>query len=125
MSKYDVYAYDGRIVCRLNKHLAEYQKVTDEQLCALKVTHQLKESLFNIAKNTNNSLALKALAAVFDKLEFEQQKLWNFGEDANHHYFFDFPGCTCPRLDNLERLGHEGKVYSGNCPIHGDNVKKC
>jgi hypothetical protein len=117
--KYVVLGMDGKTLTTLNTGLAQRQKVTDEQLDALKLSHQLRWMLFETAKLTKEPLRLKMLAALFDALEFEQQKLWNFPQDGNYHRFFDFPGCKCPRMDNIDALGTPYKITVENCPIHG------
>ena len=118
--KYDVLGPDGQVLTRLNARLAIKKGVNDEQLEALKMSHQLRWMLFEAAKKSlDEPLKLKMLAAMFDSLEDEQQTLWNFGADPNFHRFFDFPCCKCPKIDNAERLGTPYKIYAGNCPIHG------
>lgn len=111
---------DGEIITRLNGNLAIRQNVTDEQLDALKLSHQLRHKLFKMAKAVlDQPLKLKMLANVFDALETEQQKLWNFETNPNMHMFFTFPGCACPVMDNRERFGTPYKIINDNCPIHG------
>lgn len=119
---YKVYGPDGEVLCYLNDRLAIRQGITDEQLEALKVTHQLKHMLFEAAKKyLERPTTLRMLAASFDSLETEQQKLWNFNPDPSFHRFFDFPGCTCPKIDNAERLGIPQKIHSLSCSIHNDH----
>jgi hypothetical protein len=118
---YSVIDSDGEIVTHLNKNLAIKQKVTDEQLEALKLSHLLRSFLFDTAeKSLSEPLKLQMLANVFDSLETEQQKLWNFEQNPDMHMFFNFPGCLCPKMDNRERLGTPYKIINHNCPIHGE-----
>ena len=117
--KYTVMGIDGKPLTRLNEGLAKRQKITDEQLEALKLSHQLRWMLFETAKATKEPTQLKMLAAVYDALEFEQQALWNFPRDPNFHRFFDFPGCICPRIDNIDALGTPYRITVQTCPIHG------
>lgn len=118
--KYVVFGPNGEIITLLNRHLAERQKIPDEQLEALKMSHQVRYMLFKAAETVlDQPLKLRMLAGVFDALESEQQELWNFSVDPTHNRFFDFPGCTCPKIDNAERLGVEAKIYVQSCPIHG------
>ena len=124
INKYTITGPNGEAVCQLSEQLAIRQKISDEQLEALKLSHQLKYQIFGAAKTTKEPLKLKMLAAVFDALETEQQKLWNFTPDVNHHRFFDFPGCKCPKMDNADALGTPYKVYAGDCLIHRDEKAK-
>lgn len=118
---YTVYDNEGKAICLLNERLANRQKITLEQLEALKESHVLAHTIKEQARNSiGKPLKLRMLAAVFEALEFEQQKLWNFEPNADFHRFFDFPGCTCPKLDNIDRLGSPYKVYNKACLIHGD-----
>lgn len=121
---YTVTGPDGEILTYLNSRLGERQKITEAQLEALKLSHQLRWMLFEAARHEtvkDAPLKLQLLANVFDALETEQQKLWNFPVDPNHHRWFDFPGCTCPKLDNADRLGTDYKIHNVECPIHGLN----
>lgn len=118
--KFVIPGLNGGSLGRLNSALLRQQQVSDEQHAALIMSHQLKEVLFDAArKSLNEPLKLKMLAAVFDSLEFEQQELWNFPRDANFHFFWSFPGCTCPKMDNRERLGTGTAIRMNDCPIHG------
>ena len=118
--KYDIPGPNGESLGRLNAGLAVRQGVSDEALAALVTSHQLKHMLFEAAeKSLDQPLKLKLLAALFQALEFEQQALWNFPRDANFHFFWAFPGCTCPKIDNRERWGTGMAIRSDACPIHG------
>lgn len=114
-----VHGPNGEVLCFLNSTLLERQQVTDEQLSALKMSHQLRHVIFEGAKSTTEPLKLKMLAAMFEALEFEQQELWNFPRDKNFHRWFDFPGCLCPKLDNAGMIGIDRRIRAQNCPIHG------
>ena len=120
-NKYSVFDADGKLIAQLNGRLAIKQNVSDEQLEKLKATHVLAHSLKEAARRTTDVVKLRMLAAEFDKLETEQQLLWNFEPDPNFHRFFDFPGCTCPKLDNAERLGTPYLIINATCPIHGNS----
>lgn len=120
MDKFDVIGLDGKVITHLNSRLAARQNVSDDQLQALRASHVIRRTIFDLAKaNIDHPTTLQMLARVFDNLENEQQELWNFGADPNFHRFFDMPGCTCPRMDNEDRLGTPHKVHDSTCPIHG------
>lgn len=114
-----VYGPNDEVLCTLNERLIERQRITAEQLSALKMSHQVRHMLFEAAKATTEPLKLKMLAALFEALEFEQQELWNFPRDRNFHRWFDFPGCTCPKMDNAQWLGFDRRIRVQSCPIHG------
>lgn len=120
IDKYTVRVGDDTV--RLNEHLAKQQNISDEALELLKESHVERIHLFAAAKvaAANDDVALlRELAAKFEALEFRQQALWNFPQDANYHMWFTLPGCTCPTLDNYDRRGTAYRVYNGNCLIHG------
>lgn len=120
LDKYAVMGPDGKVIRMLNERLVTSQNLTDEQLEALKMSHQVRYMLFKAAETVlDQPLKLRMLAAVFDSLETEQQKLWGFKPDLTFHCFYNFPGCQCPVLDNQDRLGVAGKVHVSKCPIHG------
>jgi hypothetical protein len=109
----------------LNEHLAKRQGVTDDELVALKVSHQLKFMIFSAAQQyKKDPKVLQMLYAVETALEFEQQKLWHFEPNKRFHRFFEFPGCTCPKLDNIDRIGVGPFIFYTSCPVHGDSTSE-
>lgn len=51
-------------------------------------------------------------------IEFTMQGLWGFSRDAEFHtHWLDLKGCTCPKLDNLERIPC-GRITNTSCPWH-------
>lgn len=67
---------------------------------------------------TNDPAQLKTLAKEVQELEYQLQFEWGFSRDHTRHRWFDVPKCTCPKLDNSERLGLDHRIIAGNCPIH-------
>ena len=51
-------------------------------------------------------------------LESELQRLWKFEQDLSYTKFWLLPHCTCPVLDNEDRMGY-GAIIDGGCPVHG------
>lgn len=123
--KYEVIGPDGECLTRLDSGLAQRQQVTDEQRAALILSHQLKHVLFEGARaviaagGPARDSKLLLLAEQFAALEAQQQRLWNFKVDKRYNHFFDFPGCTCPKLDNAERVGTDYTITAHDCPLHG------
>jgi hypothetical protein len=121
INKYTVTGPNGEVLTVLNGSLAQRQGVSDEAMAALVTSHQLRHVLFTAAEQVKSEpLKLRMLARMFTALEFEQQRLWNFALDDRFHHFFELPGCTCPKLDNLERLGTSYSIRALDCPIHGE-----
>jgi hypothetical protein len=112
--------YDGEYQYRLSQSLAVSQRVTDEQLEALKRLHQKKLTLFALARLTDNKVALRQIAADFEQVEFDMQSNWNFPIDRKFHEWYTVPKCRCPRMDNMERRGAtDSRIIVQDCPVHG------
>lgn len=118
MDKYDV-LHNGKWICHLNERLVAKQGISDENLAALRLTHQVRHIIFERAKKTKDGRKLKELAGLFEELEFLQQSLWGFPQDEKFHRWFDMPGCTCPKLDNADNIGTGLRITVEDCPIHG------
>jgi hypothetical protein len=120
MDKYAV-EYNGQVTV-LNSYLVESRHIDDETLERLKETHVVRLKIFEAAREAaehDDVDTLRKLASIFTALEFEQQALWGFSQDADFHRWFDLPGCTCPKSDNVDRLGTPYSVIDLQCPIHG------
>ena len=53
------------------------------------------------------------------ELEFELQRLWGFPQDEEFHkYWLSVGSCSCPNMDNMDRLGY-GRIINLGCPVHG------
>lgn len=112
----------GKPTYRLNESLAKQQKVTSEQLANLVRLHERKLMLFDQMQELDphtQQAKLKALAAVFEQIEYQLQENWNFTQDRNFHEWYLVPHCSCPQLDNQDRKGTPYRVITQTCPIHG------
>lgn len=122
--KYQVWDMDHKtLITVLNAELVIKQGIDDKRLEKIKHSHRIKHILFELARLyvvEEDYVSLKLLAKIWTDLEFSQQLLWGFAEDARYHHWFDLPGCTCPKMDNLDRLGTNYQVITRDCPIHGD-----
>ena len=53
-------------------------------------------------------------------LEYVLQFLWGFDTTKKMHcYDYRIKGCTCPKLDNDDRVGTDQRVIRYGCPVHG------
>lgn len=104
----------------LNKNLIARNNVpysSQLQLC------ELYDKLEALLLSSKDELLTRAdydvISEQVTELEFELQRLWNFPQDKEFHkYWLSVGHCSCPPLDNLERLGY-GRIINLNCPIHG------
>jgi len=54
-----------------------------------------------------------------ESLETTLQLLWGFPYDKKYQtYKFGFKECTCPKVDNAEKVGTGIFVYSEGCIVH-------
>jgi len=117
LNKY-VYEYNG------NKHCVSpmllNQKKAWHNLDKIKELHIERLSIYDDMILCTDNIKLKELANDVTKTEFKLQKLWGFPQDENFHRWFDVPKCTCPKMDNAERLGTEYRIINEDCPIHGN-----
>ena len=55
-----------------------------------------------------------------ESLETTLQFLWGFPYDKSYQtYRFGFKECSCPKVDNRERVGMREFVYDKSCVVHG------
>lgn len=107
----------------LNVHLLNKQRVSDEQLQKMIAAYRRMVSLVKRAASLDinkQKPRIKRLASLHREAEFELQESWNFPRDSRFHkYWYRFPHCTCPKLDNIDAYGTGRAVTNSNCPIHG------
>ena len=90
---------EGKDLYVLNKRLFGSQMCW-ENLEAIKDTHQFKMLLYSMIEDTNDPDEIKSLANDITECEFELQRLWKFTEDLKFHRFWEYPKCSCPKMDN-------------------------
>ena len=57
---------------------------------------------------------------LIQQIEFNMQQACGFVCNANFHkYWFQVKGCSCPKMDNRERIGTKFSVIDMNCMWHG------
>jgi hypothetical protein len=119
--KYEVW-YEGDRIHWINPQMAKRQKLSDEGLENLKAMHcerlklYARISFFIGAEETDY---IPSLMKEYTALEYKMQECWGFPKDAGYHRFWDIPACTCPRMDNEDRLGTKYSIFSQECPLHG------
>ena len=109
----------------LNASLATNRKLSEQDINGIFESHyniyNIKDKMTKLSPNYN----LKELLGLADDIqeeEFKLQAYWGFAVDANYHsHWIGMPHCTCPILDNEDRVGSGMNVYNANCPYHGSN----
>ncbi len=121
-SEYGV-KYKNNLMCVMDYKTAISNGLTRNDIKQLKSTYRKIYRLIDkieLEKNTNKKIEL---AEKITNAEFELQRLWRFDHDAGYHKFwFQIPGCECPYMDNMDRLGTGTRVINENCIFHGQKL---
>lgn len=106
----------------INPRHPQYPTLDKDQIQAINLLHVAREAMHTAAYND-----LKSAQAIYPSwlaLEASLQRLWGFTEDSNYIRTWDYPHCTCPKMDNDDNYPHGYYTYSLNCPIHGQLLSK-
>lgn len=121
LNKYYAVYYKGKLELYLSPHLAVKQNLNIEDLETIRKVHIKRLKLFEKIESENDIVKLRKLADKVTEIEFELQDAWKFDRDAKFHsWWFNAPKCTCPKLDNNERIGTGTFIINGNCLLHGE-----
>lgn len=102
----------------LNKNLLISQEITTKGEASIVALHGIMDDVTENHEEYGNQ---KEVLAIVQSLEYTMQALWKFDRDKNYHrYTWNLRDCTCPRMDNIERIGTLLKIVSVNCPFHGN-----
>jgi len=103
----------------LNPHLIKQQNRTEVEVLKIVELHARLHRAFDEMEAETETERLQKLAALVKELEFHLQEAWGFERNADwHSWWFQVPHCTCPILDNWDRVGTEFAVLTTGCPIH-------
>ena len=108
----------GQILYVLNPFLLNQHNAW-HNLEAIKDMHTLKHIIFLDVQQETNSIKLMELAMDLQEVEFHLQELWGFPRDARFHKFWDYPKCTCPKVDNEDNYPTGFYIIDKECPLHG------
>jgi hypothetical protein len=125
----------------INSSLVEQRGLDQVDIGILFNLHGQKLFLFNDARNflikkaKAKKIDLKDIEKIKDynerlrELEFAAQEAWGFSQNTKYHnWWLDMPGCTCPKLDNLDCSGVDQNIISHECPWHSlpylENLEK-
>lgn len=110
--------YNDKDIFILNKALLDRQ-LCWENLEEIKETHWLKCMFYEMIMETDDAKELKELGKDLTECEFYLQELWKFEKDTRFHRFWEYPKCTCPKMDNNDSWGSGYNVVTKSCPLHG------
>lgn len=99
----------------LNQELLLRQGVTeDEEYRLLNAHAELKDIL-------ENPELYETPVQMIEDIEFEMQELWHFNQDRNYHRYWKYiKDCTCPKMDNEDRMYFGRRIISRDCKWHGE-----
>lgn len=114
------YTYKGRKYS-LPIGLVEKQKLNQEDidfvisLQSHRFFIESQMSKYNIEKKVE-------LLELLDKWQQNEDRLqlaWGFPLDRTMQVWYNIPHCSCPKMDNADRLGTQYQVFSMDCVYHG------
>lgn len=88
-------------------------------LSTLKSLYANKYFLYGQMELEEDWVRLQMLHVEVIENELKIQKAFNFKPDHKFIRFWEFPKCSCPKLDNMDSWGTGRRVIVGNCTLHG------
>lgn len=113
-----VVEFNGKPVYMMNKRLLDQQNCWSN-LEDIKEVHWLKLMFYEMINKTDNPIELKDLVKDVEQCEFELQKLWKFTVDAKFHRWWEYPKCSCPKIDNNDNYPTGYYIIDLSCLLHG------
>jgi len=116
----------------INKELAEDRGLSANTIDRIEGLHEYRKRIFTVSEESGKLLISSKLRDDLQRelykewysVEQELQDLWGFDRDDNKIKFWNFPACSCPKMDNNDNYPYGYYVYSGGCTVHGDKVNK-
>lgn len=114
----------------INIKLAEKQGLSESAIAKIEELHSKRSDIFeSVEKMQKTGYKKEIQPEIFKELygewidiEHSLQTLWKFGVDDNKIRFWNFPACSCAKVDNEEAYPTGFYSMSGGCVIHGDIV---
>jgi hypothetical protein len=104
----------------INMDLAMGRNLSEITVKLIEQNHEAIEHMFKGIDQHVSELGYKGVVDYIEIIEYRLQYLWGFPMDKNYHkYWFEVPGCTCPKLDNHDMIGSSRAVFNMTCPFHG------
>jgi hypothetical protein len=112
----DITGPDGNSVYMINPFLLNQHNAW-ENAQAIVDAHTLKMVIYQMMQEPGTDL--KACALDLEELEYYLQDLWGFPRNNYYHKFWEYPGCTCPKMDNIDHYPNS-QIRNLDCPVHGN-----
>lgn len=102
---------------RINLSLARQRDLSEGTITAIQTIMDRIHTIHN--RSLYYCETYKDAVECVQSLETTLQLLWGFPYDKNYQtYRFGFKDCTCPKIDNRERLGTGTFIYDKGCVVH-------
>jgi hypothetical protein len=101
----------------INEKCSKFKDLNNEQVYAINLLHDAREIMFTAAETTIDNA--KAIYPAWLALEAALQRLWGFDEDATYIKIWNYPHCSCPKIDNDDTYPFGYYTFNNDCPIHG------
>lgn len=100
------------------------KKISDIQFRNIRQLQCMAKEINIMLENAVDDKAKPEVIVVLNRLltqtECALQTLWEIPVNTKwHSYWLKNERCTCPRLDNYERMGVGDFIYDITCPVHG------
>lgn len=99
----------------INENHPKYLELTTDERYAINELHRIRQALLTLAE-TSEEVAQK-IFNIWEANEYALQEFWGFPRNAIYHKSYNFPYCSCPKLDNDDAYPHH-MIDSELCPIH-------
>ena len=116
--KYPVYDLNGNRITYLNNVLVKKQQLTQSNIAELLKLHTQRYTIRLLADMCNPQM-LKMYAKMDEEVDVLMQIEWHFPLNKNYYKFWEFPRCTCPKMDNNDAYPSGHYVINNDCIVHG------
>lgn len=110
--------YNGHNL-QLNTGLIIQKNMVQKQVDILLQLHKDRFDIEDSMTKSNDVGELGILAEYWHMNQCQLQEAWGFTISRDYHSFWLMPKCSCPILDNKERLGTGNFIIDKDCLIHG------
>jgi len=106
----------------VNMRMAKEKNLSAKTIKEIEELHEERDRLEKRMLSLNPKIWKDTLLFILKswrKNEYKLQDLWGFRRNKNWHAEFTVPHCTCPTMDNHDKLGTSERWISEGCIYHG------
>lgn len=112
----------GNLWMILNAEWVRQKGLNDKQLARLRKVHLKRVEIFKEMQKETDVVKLQKYVERVKRLEFQLQAAWGFNRNVDFHsWWYRCPHCSCPTIDNDERVGTSFSVINDSCILHGSS----